>query len=126
MRLRIGDKVRFLNEVGEGTVSRFKDKETVFVEMPDGFEIPFNVKELVPIHTELIRDKHAENIELDPEAAVTDALYFVIEPDHDFIPLVSDYKLYIFNASSYNVMYTYAIKDDMHFQNIKHGEVGPY
>ena len=32
MKLRIGDKVRFLNEVGEGTVTRFKDKETVFVD----------------------------------------------------------------------------------------------
>lgn len=126
MKLRIGDKVRFLNEVGEGVISRIKDKNTVYVEMQDGFEIPFLINQLVPIHTELIIDKNAENIELNPEAHLTDAVYFVIEPDHDFPSLINDYKLYLFNASSYNVMYSYSIKDEEYFQTIKHGEVGAY
>ena len=126
MKLRIGDKVRFLNEVGEGTVSRIKDKQTVFVEMQDGFEIPFLVSQLVPIHTELIIDKEAENIELNPDAHLTDAVYFVIEPDHEFPSLISDYKLYIFNASSFNLLYSYSIKDEDYFQTIRHGEVGAY
>lgn len=126
MKLRIGDKVRPLNEKGEGIVSRIKDKTTVFVEMQDGFEIPYPISELVPIHTELIIDKNAENIEMDPEAQVNDAIYLVIEPDHDFAPLVSDYKIYLFNASSFHVMYAYSIKDDEYFQTLKHGEVGPY
>ena len=126
MKLRIGDKVRFLNEVGEGVVSRMKDKNTVYVEMQDGFEIPFLINQLVPIHTELILDKDAENIELNPEAHLTDAIYFVIEPDHDFPSLINDYKLYLFNASSFNLLYTYSIKDEEYFQTLKHGEVGPY
>lgn len=126
MKLRIGDKVRPLNEKGEGTVSRIKDKNTVFVEMQDGFEIPYPISQLVPIHTELIVDKHAENIEIDPDAHLTDAVYLVIEPDHDFAPLVSDYKIYLFNASSFHLIYAYSIKDEEHFQTLKHGEVGPY
>lgn len=126
MKLRIGDKVRFLNEVGEGTVSRIKDKLTVFVEMQDGFEIPFPVGQLVPIHTELIIDKDAENIELNHDAHLTDAVYFVVEPDHDFPSLINDYKLYLFNASSFNLVYTYSIKDEEYFQTVKHGEVGSY
>jgi len=126
MKLLIGDKVRFLNEVGEGIVSRIKDKLTVFVEMQDGFEIPFLVNQLVPIHTELIINKDAENIELSPEAQLSDAVYFVIEPDHDFPSLINDYKIYLFNASSFNIMYAYSIKDEEYFQTIKHGEVGPY
>lgn len=126
MKLRIGDKVRFLNEVGEGIISRIKDKATVFVEMQDGFEIPFLISQLVPIHTELILDKDAENIELNPDAHLTDAVYFVIEPDHDFPSLINDYKLYIFNASSFNLVYAYSIKDDEYFQTVKHGEVGAY
>ena len=64
MKLRIGDKVRFLNEVGEGIITRFKDKETVFVEMNDGFEIPYLTKHLVPIHTELILKPEVENMEM--------------------------------------------------------------
>lgn len=126
MKLRIGDKVRFLNEVGEGIISRMKDKNTVFVEMPDGFEIPFPVTQLVAIHTELIIDKNAENIGIDPEASLADAVYFVIEPDHEIPALINDYKLYFFNASSFNIMYSYSIKDENYFQTIKHGEVGAY
>src|SRR5690606_7837737 len=126
MKLRIGDKVRLLNEVGEGLVSRIKDKETVYVEMSDGFEITCKVTEFVPIHTELIIDKDAENIELNPDAHLTDAIYFVIEPDHDFPSLINDYKIYLFNASSFNLLFSYSIKDDVYFQTLKHGEVGPY
>lgn len=126
MKLRIGDKVRFLNEVGEGVVSRIKDKDTVFVEMQDGFEIPFQTNQLVPIHTELMVNKDVENIELDPEAWLADAVYFVIEPDHELPALVSDLKIYLFNASSFNIQFTYSIKDEEYFQTLKHGEVGPY
>ncbi len=126
MKIRIGDKVRFLNEVGEGIVSRIKDKNTVFVEMQDGFEIPFLINQLVPIHTELILNKDAENIELNPDAHLLDAIYFVVEPDHDFPSLINDYKIYLFNASSYNVLYSYSIKDEAYFQTIRHGEVGSY
>jgi hypothetical protein len=126
MKLRIGDKVRFLNEVGEGVISRIRDQATVYVEMPDGFEIPYHVSQLVPIHTELILNKDAENIELDPEGKVSDAVYFVIEPDHELPQLISDYKIYLFNSSSFNIMFAYSIKDDGHYQTIKHGESGAY
>ncbi len=126
MKLRIGDKVRILNEVGEGIVSRIKDDKNVFVEMQDGFEIPFQTNQLVAIHNELIVGKDTENIELHPDVHITDALYFVIEPDHEFASLINDYKIYLFNASSFNVLYTYSIKDDEYFQTIKHGEAGAY
>lgn len=124
--MRIGDKVRFLNEVGEGTVSRIKDKTTVFVEMEDGFEIPFQENQLVPIHTELIVDKDTENMELDPEAQIYEALYLILEPDHEMPQLMSDYRIYLFNASGYHVLYTYSVKDDVHYQTVKHGEAGPF
>ncbi len=126
MKLRIGDKVRFLNETGEGKVSRIKDKKTVFVEMPDGFEIPYLASQLVAIHTELIIDRDAENIELNHEAQITDAVYFIIEPDHELFTLVSEYHIYLYNASSFNLLYSYSIKEDDYFQTLKHGEIGAY
>ncbi len=49
MTIRIGDKVRFLNEVGGGIVSGFRNKEVVLVEDEDGFEIPILAKECVVI-----------------------------------------------------------------------------
>lgn len=126
MKLRIGDKVRFLNEVGEGVVTRFKDRETVFVEMPDGFEIPYLTKHLVPIHTELILNPEVENIDMVVENVLSDCVYFIIEPDHEMPLLVSDFKMYLFNSSAYNINYTYSIKDGAYFQTLKHGELGAY
>lgn len=126
MKLRIGDKVRFLNEKGEGVITRFKDKNHAFVEMPDGFEIPYFIKELVPIHTELIINSEVDNLDLNPESDVADAVYFVIEPDHELPILVNDYSIYLFNSSSYNLLYAYSIKDDAYFQTLKHGEIGAY
>jgi len=126
MKLRIGDKVRFLNEVGEGTVSRIKDKTSVYVEMEDGFEIPFQENQLVPIHTELIVDKDSENMEMDPEAQISEALYLILEPDHELPQLMSDYRIYLFNASSYHLLYTYSVMDESHYQTVKHGEAGPF
>lgn len=126
MKLRIGDKVRFLNEVGEGIITRFKDKDTVFVEVQDGFEIPYLCKHLVPIHTELILNPEVENMEMELETILSDSIYFIIEPDHDMPMLVSDYKFYLFNSSSYNVSFTYSVKDNEYFQTLKHGELGAY
>jgi hypothetical protein len=126
MKLRIGDKVRFLNEKGEGIVSRIKDNQTVFVEMSDGFEIPYLASQLVPIHTELIVDKNTENIELIPDANIADAIYFVVEPDHEMPLLMNEYNLYLYNASAFNMLYAYSIKDDEYYQTLKNGSVGPY
>ena len=126
MKLRIGDKVRFLNEVGEGTITRFKDKETVFVEMEDGFEIPYPVNQLVSIYTELVINADAENLDIEPEKSVEERVYFVIELDHELPLLVSQYSVYLFNSSSYNLYFTYSIKDGNLFQTLKHGQLGQF
>lgn len=126
MKLRIGDKVRFLNETGEGVITRFKSKDMVFVEMHDGFEIPYLIKFLVPVHTELILNPEVENMDVIAESILSDCVYFIIEPDHELPLLVSDYKCYLFNSSSYNMSFTYSVKDDRYYQTLKHGELGAY
>ena len=50
--MKIGDKVRFLNDVGGGKVSGFRDKNTVLVEDEDGFEFPINIHECVVVDTD--------------------------------------------------------------------------
>ncbi|MCD8317400.1 MAG: DUF2027 domain-containing protein [Paraprevotella sp.] len=47
--MKVGDKVRFLSEVGGGTVTGFNDKDTVLVRDEDGFDIPMPVRECVVI-----------------------------------------------------------------------------
>ena len=45
--MKIGDKVRFLSEVGGGIVTGFKGKDFVLVEDADGFDIPMPIRECV-------------------------------------------------------------------------------
>ena len=50
--LKIGDKVRFLNDVGGGTISGFQGKDIVLVADEDGFEIPTLASEVVAVETD--------------------------------------------------------------------------
>lgn len=50
--MKIGDKVRFLSEVGGGVVTGFQGKDIVLVEDADGFDIPMPIKECVVIDTD--------------------------------------------------------------------------
>lgn len=47
--MKIGDKVRFLSEVGGGRVSGFQGKDIVLVEDENGFEIPTSVHDVVVV-----------------------------------------------------------------------------
>ncbi len=126
MKLRIGDKVRFLNEEGGGIVVRLKDKDTAYIEIENGFEIPYLIKLLVPIHTELVINSAGENLDLEPDNDIEERVFFVVEPDHELPILVSEYCFYIYNCSSYNLHFTYSLKDGNLFQAIKHGELGQF
>ncbi|GAK36802.1 putative DNA mismatch repair protein [Bacteroides graminisolvens DSM 19988 = JCM 15093] len=50
--MKIGDRVRFLNEVGGGIVTGFKGKDIVLVEDADGFDFPMLIRECVVIETD--------------------------------------------------------------------------
>lgn len=47
--MKIGDKVRFLSEVGGGKVAGFQGKNIVLVEDEDGFQIPTVINEVVVV-----------------------------------------------------------------------------
>ena len=50
--MKIGDKVRFLSEVGGGVISGFQGKDMVLVEDEDGFDIPMLRSQVVVIETD--------------------------------------------------------------------------
>lgn len=49
--MQIGEKVRFLNEVGGGIISGFQGKDIVLVEDEDGFDIPMLRSQVVVVET---------------------------------------------------------------------------
>ena len=56
--MKIGDKVRFLSEVGGGRVAGFQGKDIVLVEDEDGFEVPMRVADVVIIGNEDYDTRH--------------------------------------------------------------------
>ena len=50
--MKVGDKVRFLSEVGGGIVSGFQGKDIALVQDEDGFDIPMPIRECVVIDTD--------------------------------------------------------------------------
>ena len=50
--MKIGDKVRFLSEVGGGIVTGFQGKDIVLVQDEDGFDIPMLIRECVVVETD--------------------------------------------------------------------------
>ncbi|MBM6993313.1 MAG: DUF2027 domain-containing protein [Prevotella sp.] len=59
--MRIGDTVRFLNEIGGGKVAGFKGNNIVLVEDEDGFQIPMNINEVVVAKAEDYSTSNAIN-----------------------------------------------------------------
>ncbi|HET9570690.1 MAG TPA: DUF2027 domain-containing protein [Bacteroidales bacterium] len=51
MELKIGDKVRFMDAVGGGTITAFKGKDMVMVLEEDGFETPVLKRQCVVVET---------------------------------------------------------------------------
>ena len=49
MKVKVGDWVRFLNEVGSGRVRKVIDKKLVEIQTKDGWSIPYQISELVVI-----------------------------------------------------------------------------
>lgn len=60
--MKIGDKVRFLSEIGGGRVAGFQSKDIVLVEDEDGFQVPMRVGEVVVIGEENYDTQHVVEI----------------------------------------------------------------
>lgn len=128
MQFNIGDKVRFLNDVGGGTIVKFIDKETVAVLNDDDFEIPVLIKELIPDrigdydapklteddlkYAELSQKKNEQVSEEEIEEKEDDNIYTFLAfvPENQKKLTESDLELYFINDSNYHVFFNVMIK----------------
>jgi len=60
--MKIGDKVRFLSEIGGGRVAGFQGKNIVLVEDEDGFQMPMLISEVVVVREEDYDTKHVVEV----------------------------------------------------------------
>ncbi len=141
--IKIGDKVKFLNDVGGGVVTGFVNKTTVNVENEDGFEIPYLTSQLVNI-------SEMERIEkvTDPETVKSEEtivkndqskedrgkilvgkdapdFYFCLVPEESSNPLAGETLLYLVNDSNFTILYHYSHYTKEKYSSIKYGSVKP-
>ena len=70
--MKFGDKVRFLNDVGGGTVSGFQGKDIVLVSDADGFDIPMPIHECIVVETDNYNISRPEKKGPEPVVEKTD------------------------------------------------------
>jgi len=136
MQFKKGDKVRFLNETGEGTFVRNTSGGMAIVEVDNGFEYPFPLNQLVPVRTHE-REARVEEPKATHESAKTSAapesvnsefpegIFLVFQPQNQNIPSAGEIDVYVLNHSGYDVFFTVSLKDGRDWICIQSGTLGP-
>ena len=144
--MKIGDKVRFLSEVGGGIVTGFKGKDFVLVEDADGFDIPMPIRECVVIEADdyNIKRKPAATapkqeepakpakpempvIQRQPEVRGGDTLnvFLAYVPEDAKAMMTTPFEAYLVNDSNYYMYYTYSSAEGKSWTARSHGLIEP-
>ena len=151
--MKIGDKVRFLSEVGGGRISGFQGKDIVLVEDEDGFDVPMRRSEVVVIVEEdydtrhVVEVKNRKTVELvseeEPETEPADRpVTFRAKPEERkggdklsaylaFVPMnikeltETRFETYFVNDSNYYMRYVFMSAESNAWTVRATGEVEP-
>lgn len=121
MKIKAGDKVKFLNEVGGGVVTDIIDNQTVKVLNDTGFEIPVLIEELMPDYSNIEYKSTGNSTEteikkdiFEEEPIYTDTdevnIYLAFVPKNQSKLTDSDSNVYLINDSNCFIFYNYAFK----------------
>lgn len=151
--MKIGDKVRFLSEVGGGRVAGFQGKDIVLVEDEDGFQVPMRTADVVVIGDEdydtghMVEVKQRKTVETvadeEPETEPADKPLTFKAPVEErrggdklsaylaFVPIdlkeLTDtrFESYLVNDCNYYLRYVYMMAEGTSWQVRSTGEVEP-
>ena len=153
--MKIGDKVRFLSEVGGGKVAGFQGKNIVLVEDEDGFQVPMRLTEVVVVGDENYDTRHVveakatsvkATLAADDEEQETEPadmpITFKAKPEERkggdklsaflaFVPMnvkelmETRFETYLVNDSNYYLRYTYLTAEGTAWQVRAEGEIEP-
>ena len=151
--MKIGDKVRFLSEVGGGRVAGFQGKNIVLVEDEDGFQMPMLINEVVVVGEENyetsrlveIKNQARQAAEEEEEQEIKPAdrpITFKAKPEERkggdklsaflaFVPMEikelsqSRFETYLVNDSNYYLRYVYMTAEGSAWKLRAEGEVEP-
>ena len=150
MILRIGDKVRFLNEVGGGRITSVVSKDVVNVETDDGFEVPTMINNLIVVNAaEVYESGRSRNTiaETNPEPAPEKKIakpadpwfsdknqitgkdepqhLFVLVPDIPSNPTSGNISMYLVNNCNDTLLFRFTQKTKYNYETVTAGSVSP-
>ncbi len=145
MQFKIGDKVRFLDEMGGGTVTAIIDNRLLKIETEDGFEIPVLSSELIldyraqesteesftkpgkePKKTPVQEEVQESNIsDINPWGKVKEeeGIYLVYEPHDQQWLLTGNMDLILINHTSFDILYNFFLEKEGVLKGIDYGSV---
>ena len=148
---KIGDKVKFLNDVGGGKISRVLDKNMVYVENEDGFDIPVRISEIIsdgepqssvdsgastPRRTEPRNEGHRPLQEIiiagkeDDSVVIIEGnddpdFYLAFVPEDAAQPGSSAVRVYLINDSNSYLLYHYSHLKEKQYETRDAGKLEP-
>lgn len=150
MNFKPGDRVRFLNTTGGGTVTKVINSFMVAVAIEDGFEIPTLTSELVVIEPggandklftrkeETIAEVKPEPVESLPEDRESriqvrgvqntfpSGVYLAYTPHDQQWIMTGKLDIYLINNTPHEILYSFFLKEDSgRFSGIDYGSISP-
>lgn len=150
MKYKIGDKVKFLNDVGGGVIIKILSPTMVEVAVEDGFNIPVLVSELLFAQSENLKEAvFNQDFDIAPESIPNmeeeneydrmsklqkfaslqnnpSGLYLAYVPHDQVWLLKDDIDIFLVNYTSFELLYSFNIvKNDKKYHNIDYGNILP-
>lgn len=140
---KIGDKVKFINDIGGGKITSFQSKTIAVVENEDGFDIPILISELIKVAEEenyqavnrdFTKKSEVPAVEEKPEPEHVAELipgnddpkfYMAFYPTDQHNPVGAEIEIYFINDSNFTLLYHYSYYDGEKYTTIDSGELEP-
>jgi hypothetical protein len=150
MVLKIGDKVRFLNEVGGGRITSIVSEDIVNVETNDGFEVPTRVNNLIVVNSpDMYESGRTRNTVAAPKPVAPPAkkatkpeepwfsdknqlttkeepqYLFVLVPEIPANPPTGNISMYLVNNCNDTLLFRFAQKTKYNYETVSAGSLSP-
>lgn len=142
MRFKIGDKVKFIDEVGGGVVTGIIDTRLVKVKTDDGFEMPVMTANLMPDYRAMPEDNTQAQIipvsnssteeeepefisDINPWGKVKEenGVYLAFEPHEQQWILTGDMDVILLNNTPYELLYNLFLERDNKIEGVDFNSV---
>lgn len=142
---KLGDRVKFLNDVGGGVITKMVGKNVVHVENEDGFEIPVLLSEIIldsghtipgekPTVEQFVRQIKAEVVPEEVPAEEPPVLikgndepqfYLAFVPENSNNPLEGQIRIFLINDCNFFLLYHYGHFNGTEYETVEAGKLEP-